>query len=207
MCINSNVKSLESKFGSICQLFDTLKKNNIYLDLFAIQETWKILDKASFNIPGYNLFTKTRKLGQGGGAAIYIRNAYNARVLDSLSFFIDNILESIAVEIEVPGKKKFIAVSLYRPNTHPTFTQSEQFEIFFANFSEQLNKLEDLNIPVYFFSDTNIDLLKYGKNQNSDTFFDLTLGSGFLHMITKATRVQGNSATLIDHIFSNDNLS
>jgi len=67
-----------------------------------------------------------------------------------------------------------------------------------------MHKLSELNLPVYIFSDTNIDLMKYGSNHNSNYLLELSMGFGFLQLISKVTRIQGESATLLDHIFTND---
>jgi len=67
-----------------------------------------------------------------------------------------------------------------------------------------MHKLSELNFPVYIFLDTNIDLMKYGSNHNSNYLLELSMGFGFLQLISKVTRIQGESATLLDHIFTND---
>lgn len=203
ICISANVQSLASKFTSICDFFDSLQSKDVVPDLFAIQEVWKV-NISSFNIPNFSLFSKIRKKGQGGGVGLYINNKFSSKILESSSVFVENIYESLAVQVETPDRKKFIAVSMYRPNRHTTLTQSEQIEQFFTIFTSHLSELSELSLPVYIFSDTNIDLMKAGNNQNSNRLLDLTLSQGFLQIISKVTRIQGQSATLLDHIFSND---
>ena len=53
--------------------------------------------------------------------------------------------------------------------------------------------------------DSIIDLLKYNLNNNSNNLIDLSLNNGFLNIISKATRIQNNSSSLIDQIFFNKN--
>ena len=64
---------------------------------------------------------------------MYVKDKYNAKVLKRYSTFKENILESIAVEIEISKVKKFVAISLYRPNRHTTLSQAEQIAIFLRN--------------------------------------------------------------------------
>ena len=205
MLFNANVQSLPSKFLDICNWFDSLKSKNVEPDVLAMQEVWRMLP-THYCIDGYTLFSKCRMVGQGGGVGIYVNNRYNAQVIENNSFFIDHIFESIALEIEIPSKRKFILVSLYRPNCHKTLRVSEQLDKFFNAFINLLENLSSRGLPIYILSDSNIDLLRYGVNENSNKFLNTALSYGFLQLITKATRIQGNSCTLIDHILSNDNV-
>ena len=203
LCLSSNVQSLASKFNELCSFLDVLSSNSISPDVFAVQEVWNG-NVESFNIEGYRFFSKTRKKGRGGGVGLYVKDKYNAKVLERYSTFKENIIESIAVEIEIPKVKKFVAISLYRPNRHTTLSQSEQIAIFFEEFTKQLESLAQLNTPVHIFTDTNIDILKHGVDPNADFLIDLSMSFGLFQLITKATRIHGVSTTLIDHIFTND---
>ena len=50
----------------------------------------------------------------------------------------------------------------------------------------------------------NIDMLKYGSHGLTDTYIDGMFSRGFLPRILKPTRVTHSSATLLDHILTND---
>ena len=52
--------------------------------------------------------------------------------------------------------------------------------------------------------DMNIDMLKYGSNDRTDVYIDGIFSKGFLPRILKPTRLTHTSATLIDHILTND---
>ena len=75
-----------------------------------------------------------RKKGQGRGVGIYVNKRLNARILEKDFFFIDNVLENIAVIIEILSRRKIIA-SLCRPNCHKTLLATEQFNDFFSVFA------------------------------------------------------------------------
>lgn len=51
--------------------------------------------------------------------------------------------------------------------------------------------------------DFNINLLKYGTHAKTTEFCDIMLSNGFIPYINRPTRITRNSATLIDHIYSN----
>ena len=53
--------------------------------------------------------------------------------------------------------------------------------------------------------DFNIDLLKHTSMQKTKEFGNDVISQGFLPKITRPTRITPHSATLIDHIYSNDN--
>ena len=56
----------------------------------------------------------------------------------------------------------------------------------------------------FLLGDFNIDLIKYGDNQETNSFYDQVSSYGFRPLILQPTRVSSNSATLIDNIFTND---
>ena len=52
--------------------------------------------------------------------------------------------------------------------------------------------------------DFNIDLLKYKCCKYLNNVFNQFSSSGYMHFITKATRITKSTATLIDNIFTNN---
>ena len=145
-------------------------------------------------------------MGGWGGAGLYINKSFNSSVLKNESLFVENILESIALKIEIPNVKKFICVSLYRPNNHKVLSQAEQIRSFFIHLNQLLQSLDKFKLPVYILTDSNIDLLKIGNNPTSTELFQTMIGFGHFQLIGKCTRVTGQSQTLIDHIFTSDKL-
>ncbi len=57
---------------------------------------------------------------------------------------------------------------------------------------------------VVIMGDMNIDMLKYGTHDATDSYIDGIFSRGFLPHVLKPTRVTHSSATLIDHFLSND---
>ena len=62
-----------------------------------------------------------------------------------------------------------------------------------------LNKLSNENKEVYLCG----DLLKLHGVNNYKKFYELTSSYGYLPQILQPTRIQGDSATIIDNIFTN----
>lgn len=74
-----------------------------------------------------------------------------------------------------------------------------------------LNKLDELTADLaltrketYIFIDSNIDLLNL-QSMVSSNYLNLIFNHGFLQSISKATRIQNFSKSLIDHILTNSN--
>ena len=54
--------------------------------------------------------------------------------------------------------------------------------------------------------DANIDLLKLDSQDFPKNYMNVNISNGFLQIVCKATRIQGNHFSLIDHILTNTNL-
>ena len=207
LCVSLNIQSIAAKFNEFQIFLNHMFSQRVFPDVIAIQETWSIHHSGDFKIDGYNLFTKTRTNGRGGGVGIYVKQKYITKLHDSATIFIENLFESIAVEIELPNKKKFLAINVYRPNTHKNMTYSQQVNEFLNIMSNHIDQTSTLNLPIYYFMDMNVDMLKYGFNEYSTNLLDIFLSYSYIPLINRATRIHMGNGTLIDQIFTNENIS
>ena len=69
-----------------------------------------------------------------------------------------------------------------------------------------MTKITNENKDIYVCGDFNTDLLKIEINNNYKKFYELMFSFGFLPNILLPTRVQGESATIVDNIFTNNTL-
>jgi hypothetical protein len=91
---------------------------------------------------------------------------------------------------------------VYRSNgTIPNVTGTQQMNSFFNLFDEFLFNLNRKNTVSYIFMDSNIDLLNI-QSEEATNLLNSTFTHGYLQNIMKCTRMQNNSKTLIDQIFS-----
>ena len=67
-----------------------------------------------------------------------------------------------------------------------------------------MSKITNENKEVYICGDFNSDLLKLDKVSNYKRFYELMCSYGLLPQILQPTRIQGDSATIIDNIFTNN---
>jgi endonuclease/exonuclease/phosphatase family metal-dependent hydrolase len=95
---------------------------------------------------------------------------------------------------------------MYRPVTsNPTLSGAESYSEFIELFSNLCDTLTNYK-NVVLLGDLNIDILSYGSNTRSTEFVDLLFSFGMLQIVTKPTRCNEKSATLIDHIITNVHL-
>jgi hypothetical protein len=76
-------------------------------------------------------------------------------------------------------------------------------ESFFDMFSDLVFRLQQTNTESYIFLDANINLLELNGTV-PQSYMNLLFAGGYLQGITKATRIQNASSTLIDHIHFNN---
>lgn len=153
-----------------------------------------------------------RDSNKGGGLAIYVNHRVCEEAdIESLDLGIDieprsnstaPTCEYMFVKVNIPlgntkNKKSYIIGNFYRsPSSNP------------ANFLDKfdciLTKLERYkNKQIILVGDINIDISKYEYETNSQQLVDLASSNGFIQVINKPTRVTDHSATLIDHVYTN----
>jgi len=195
--LSLNVQSLNSKFELIKQLLNELIINKVNIIALAMQEIWQILHFDMFSIPGFSFVSATRSFGRGGGVGFYIRDGITFNTVPTLSPFHTKDFESLTVELNF-NKKRYCLTSIYRsPSLVIQHTDS-----FFAKFDELLHNMNKPNMHYLLFLDSNFDLLKLNNSYLSKTYLEILHNNGFLQHIRKATRIQGNNFSLIDHICS-----
>lgn len=134
---------------------------------------------------------------------IYIQESIKFKLLPQYSIFLDRIIETITVELELENKHKINISSIYRPNTHPELTSTQQLNQFTDLFADLMAELSSTNKDSFIMGDLNIDILKVKTHEKTSNFIENCLANGFLQIITKPTRVSNGSATLIDHLYTN----
>jgi hypothetical protein len=121
------------------------------------------------------------------------------KIINNLSPFFEKEFESLTIEISTLGKK-IILSNVYRsPSPSPNQTASSQMDLFINRFDSHLHNLFQLNPTSFVFLDSNINLLKLANNQTSLDYLETIHSNGYLQIISKATRIVGDSFSLIDH--------
>ena len=200
--LSIDVQSLASKHEKLCSFINDLQQNQVLIDVIAVQETWQIINPTTVQIPGFNLFYKTRAFSRGSGVGFYVKDTISTKIIDNLSTFHEKIFESITLEISSNNKKILIS-NIYRspsPNLDSTNSFCEKLESLLSN-------LNLMNSQSILFMDSNINLLNLLTNAGVRNFHDTITNNGFLQLILKSSRIQNNSFSLIDQILTNNNTS
>ena len=199
-----NLGSLPSKFDEFKEYINFLLQNNIYFDIICIQEIFSIIDQDLYKLENYNFVFSSRKKGKGGGVGIYIHKKHRFTVIDDLSYFEENLFESLTLKVITEQKKSNIISCVYRPNSPVQgMSSNDQMEYFIDKISNLQAAMSSYKGDSYIMSDLNLDLLKFESHLKTNDFIENTLSNGFLPLITKPTRVTHASCTLIDNILSN----
>ena len=190
-----NIQSLNSKFNELKNLLLSLSNQKTNVVAIALQEIWQIPHADVLNIPNFTFVYKQRTLNRGGGVAFFIHNDYSFKILNEHTIMHVKFFECIAIEVVV-NKKKFVLASVYRSPS----SSVNQVDEFIMYFDALLGNLLNGATPYFIFLDSNFNLLKINSCPHSQKYLDVVHNNGFIQYINKATRVQQQSYSLIDHI-------
>ena len=193
--IHFNARSLKSNFEQIRMYLTTL---DVSFHIIAISDTWFTgdTDPSEFNLHSYETVYTNKNEKRGGGVLIYVNKELQFVKINDFSVSLDNVFESVTIEIKVENKKNFIVACVHR--TPGSETEG------FSEYIERLLQSVNNNKSIYLCSDLNFDLLKRQNHQGTNDFLELLYSYGLFPKITKPTRVTSISATLIDNIYTNN---
>jgi exonuclease III len=193
-----------SKHEKLSMEIAELEQKNIIIDIIAVQEIWDIRYPELVSLNGFNpiMFKKRRDM-RGGGVGFYVRKGLNAEIIENLSLFENKIIETLTIRLSYPNNKTVLLSCIYRSNGPiANVTASLQLERFMEKFSQLLSELKATNKQSYVFLDSNVNLLQL-QQQDAANYLNSIFEKGYLQIVTKASRIQNNSRTLIDHILTN----
>jgi len=137
---------------------------------------------------------------------MYIREGLQFNKIGNLSTFAEKTFESLTVELQYPNKKTIISTIYRSPNPPHLCSVLDHTTRFIQLLSSHLHDLYNLNKMTVVFLDSNINLHGIQNDPLATNYLNTIISSGFLQVITKSTRIQGNSHSLIDHILIKENL-
>lgn len=196
--LSFNCRSLGKKFGEIALYVEKLKQEGCQIGIICIQECWlaRGADISTFKLDGYHKPSfKGSSASTRGGLVTFIHETLKCKDLPSPHRY--DLWETIFTEICDPVGNKAILINVYTPPRDNKTTLE-----FLTDFEISLQFLANKKCPLILCGDINIDLLKIGiKNSIAENFFDLLINYSLLPKITRPTRMEKNSATLLDNIF------
>jgi exonuclease III len=142
---------------------------------------------------------------RGGGVGIYIRKGINYKIRNDLDLFQQKSFEGISIEL-IYSKKSYIISNIYHsPNPPKNTSLQSHSNDFLEHLDNHLTAICSSNKDAFIFLDSNIDLLKLNSSELANEYMNGLLGSGFIQLVCKATRIQNQHYSLIDHILTNTN--
>ena len=194
--LHLNIASLQKHVDELRSLLFIL---NCPFDFIGITET-RLSDSnpiLNLEIEGYK-FIHTPTTTKCGGASIYIRNDHRYEIINDYSKAIENVSESIFIEIANDNRKPVTFGCIYR---HPNSVAKDFSEYFLDPILQKISNEKKTCVLV---GDFNFDLLKYESHLETSNFYDLLAGHSYRPLILHPSRVTSKSNTLIDNIFIND---
>ena len=198
--LNINARSLVKNFNEFTAILSDLPSS---FDVITIEETWlSDLLLPLVALDEYIFVTKHKsRCKEGGGLGIYIKKTIDFIERHDLSCpnDIEDIFDYLFIEVKqnLPRKNIIIGV-LYRP------PGSDSINTVTDHLKSFLPKIVKEKKTIVLSSDMNINLLNCSHHKPTSYYYDTLLTNGFTPKITVPTRVTHSSATLIDHLFTNE---
>ena len=189
---HQNIRGLSSNKDYVTELLE----DHPNMDILTMSEI-HITEKEntfSMEIPGYSLECKNRTSGKGGGVWVYVSEKLNWTRRSDLE---NPLLEVLWIEIFPFNAKSFLIGVIYRPPDTSKYLPINFHEV----FTQLLNTVTSENKETIILGDVNVNYLD--KKSNKVFKCDVEL-FGFKQLISKPTRTDGASSSLIDIIATNN---
>ena len=202
-----NIRSINGHWEDFLDIIDSIQPHNF--SVIALQEIWSV--QKTYSIPGYEKleFLTRDKNGPpnpncGGGVGLFVHSKFkDYEILNNESIFIPHVYESIWIKIKMKQGADKIIGNIYRPNTAPRANLEQAIEIHSQILDKILNDESHRNCDIQILSDFNLNMLNFETHNLTNDYINLLISKSFLPVITLPTRVKQQSATLIDHIWTN----
>ena len=198
--IHLNIRSLVKNLFKLEELLNELP---ITPEIIAVTETW--LDSNRVNciqLTDYNFLhvdspnTKCDGSGLVGGVGLYVKKSLNVVQCDKYKLEMTGC-ENIWIEIAMEKDKQCIFGVIYK---HPK-TNISHFQ---ENLTKSIELLNKTKKKYYIYGDMNMNFLIASSNSAIKSYFDNICSLGCMSVVQNPTRVTCSSATLIDHVYTND---
>ena len=96
--------------------------------------------------------------------------------------------------------KPAVVSVIYRPNTAP-FADLDVYSTTLLDLMDQINNEKKTGVIMV---DMNTDMLKFYIHDGTNAYLDSSFSRSSLPLILKPTRICASTASLIDHMFTNN---
>ena len=201
-----NIRSINGHWKDILDIINENQPLNF--SILAFQEIWSV--QRTYEIQGYNKFeyntrdkSSTLNPNCGGGVGLFVDKNLDYEVLNVQSAFIPHVYESIWIKIKSKKGADKIVGNVYRPNSAPRADLEKAIDIHNSILDYFHDSREHAKCEIIICSDFNVNLLNFDTHNLTGSFINNLISKSFFPLITLPTRIKHQSATLIDHIWSN----
>lgn len=183
--VHNNIRSINKNFDEFRLFLSNIDSD---VDCVVLTETWIVDDPELFNITGYNLFYNEGRLNQNDGTFVYVRSEYNC----TCKIIPIKGIKTIRLTVELEADNTLQITALYRPPSTDVYE-------FNKGLQEYMQENNDKNNYSIFVGDINVDIMS--STDYTNEYLSILNEFGYTSVINGHTRVQGATATCIDHIF------
>lgn len=202
-----NLDSLRAKHSLLTAWLTSLDNEHCLPDAILCQETrlHSSDDTNLLNINGYTLISRGKAFntrGSKGGLAIYLKDCFNYRIIQSP----DNSLiwENLFIEVNSDLLNKPIYIlNVYRYQR----INNDQFSDFLNTLIQLVSPYSKLSKQLVIGGDFNLNFLDLNKCPNVTNFYNSLKSQSIIGKINQPSRITTKSATAIDNILCNINNS
>ena len=191
--IHLNVRSIQHNFESLQNFLSDFQYK---FDVIALTETWlnKKLNIEDYELDGYKTpHCQNRESRTGGGVLFYVRDTLSSKIVKNSSYSdTNNNILTISV---TKNNNNYISTVCYRSPSADNTT-------FLPNFKNVIDNIGKKDSIVC--GDFNYNLFNVEHHPATEEYYNYMNANSYIPVITKPTRVTATSATLIDHIWSNN---
>jgi len=130
--------------------------------------------------------------------ALYIKHEFSFCIRDDITVMKEKLFESLFIDIYFNKTETITVYTIYRSPHNDTKSTAD----FLNHLKPTLQTITKSKTQTIVSGDLNFNLLD-GNNTNIHTFINSMYENGFYSLISKPTRITTQSATLIDHAWTN----
>ncbi len=192
---NLNCRSINSCFIELSTSINAYRNSGVEPAVINLQESW-LQSNSNLNLiqlNGYDLFSKTRGQGRGGGVCTYVQSRFKVEELFP-DFFVQSIFECLILKITYSNFKGII-VNLYRS------PGDDNVQLFFEKLLDLFDKLDGYACPIFLSGDLNLNLFQSVVSGSPPSqLLDNLIIYGYINITLRSTRMQNYSHSLLDLI-------
>ena len=200
---NINNSSLAMMHLNIRSIPKNLSKYSAYMEnidlrfsILGFTETFLTEDnKLCYELDGFKHISLPKSKEIGHGISIYVDEKFDCELCNDYTLLKEHI-ECIFVKITFDDIS-VIAGVVYRPPNSNINDYINDITI----ITESIKRMKKI---CYIMGDINLDLMKYESHSKTSQYLDLLFSNSLIPLINRPTRITDRTATLIDHIYTNN---